>query len=201
MRVGRRCGRWPTSATPAGAAKAHTVHATTLARLGRFGECEAVLDLAKSAARDADDRRRITASSASAPHATLWGPSPVSRAGGRCLDIIRLLRITTDSPAVEATSIRCQAVLEAFRGRADAARRMLRRARRMLTSSVSSMSCSRRNSSPGSSSSFPAMPRRRSSTCDRVRRIRERGRRRARCADGSAARARTPLAWRRASCR
>ena len=50
---------------------------------------------------------------------------PVARAGGRCLDVVRLLRITTASPAVEATSMRCQAVLEALRGRFDVARSML----------------------------------------------------------------------------
>ncbi len=60
-----------------------------------------------------------------APVAALWGPSPIPRAGGRCLDVIRLLRITTGSPAVEATSVRCQAVLEALRGRFDTARSML----------------------------------------------------------------------------
>ncbi len=47
--------------------------------------------------------------------------------------MVRLLRITTDSPAVEATSTRCQAVLEAFRGRAAAARRMIDSARRTVT--------------------------------------------------------------------
>ena len=47
--------------------------------------------------------------------------------------MIRLLRITTDSPAVEATSTRCQAILEAFRGRAAAARRMIDSARRTVT--------------------------------------------------------------------
>ncbi|BBY25857.1 hypothetical protein MSTO_60620 [Mycobacterium stomatepiae] len=46
--------------------------------------------------------------------------------------MVRLLRITTDSPAVEATSTRCQAVLEAFRGRAAAARRMIDSARRTV---------------------------------------------------------------------
>jgi len=50
-----------------------------------------------------------------------------------CLDVVRLLRITTDSPAVEATSTRCQAVLEAFRGRDAAARRMIDSARRTVT--------------------------------------------------------------------
>ena len=47
--------------------------------------------------------------------------------------MVRLLRITTDSPAVEATSTRCQAVLEAFRGRAAAARRMIDSARRTVS--------------------------------------------------------------------
>ena len=70
---------------------------------------------------------------ADAPLAALWGPNPVPRAGGRCLDVVRLLRITTDSPAVEATSTRCQAVLEVFRGRATTARRMIDSARRSVT--------------------------------------------------------------------
>jgi class 3 adenylate cyclase/tetratricopeptide (TPR) repeat protein len=117
----------------AGAAKAHTVLASALAGLGRFAACESVLDKALTAARAAGDNRRITACLGSGPVIALWGPSPVSRAGGRCLDLIRLLRITTGSPAVEATSKRCQAVLEAFRGRAEAARNMLRQARKMLT--------------------------------------------------------------------
>src|SRR5207245_6821671 len=116
----------------AGAAKAHTVRATALAGLGQVAECESALDDALTAAREAGDRRRVTDVLGRAPTAALWGPSPVSRAGGRCLDIVRLLRITTGSPAVEATSLRCQAVLEAFRGRADAARRVLRKARRDL---------------------------------------------------------------------
>ena len=92
-----------------------------LPRLGRIGECEAELDLALGAARTAGDRRRTVAVLGAAPLAALWGPSPVARAGGRCLDVLRLLRITTSSPAVEATSIRCQGLLEALRGRFDSA--------------------------------------------------------------------------------
>jgi class 3 adenylate cyclase len=117
----------------AGEAKAHTVRAGCLARLGRVGDCETALDDALTAARRARDHRRVNAVLAGAPLAALWGPNPVPRAGGRCLDVVRLLRITTDSPAVEATSTRCQAVLEAFRGRAAAARRMIDSARRMVT--------------------------------------------------------------------
>lgn len=116
-----------------GEAKAHTVRASCLARLGRIGDCEAALDDALTAARRARDHRRVNAVLAGAPLAALWGPNPVPRAGGRCLDVVRLLRITTDSPAVEATSMRCQAVLEAFRGRAPAARRMIETARRTVT--------------------------------------------------------------------
>lgn len=117
----------------AGEAKAHTVRAACLARLGRIGDCETALDDALTAARRARDHRRVNAVLAGAPLAALWGPNPVPRAGGRCLDVVRLLRITTDSPAVEATSTRCQAVLEAFRGRAAAARRMIDSARRTVT--------------------------------------------------------------------
>ncbi|MEM9042745.1 MAG: nuclear transport factor 2 family protein, partial [Actinomycetota bacterium] len=112
-----------------GVAKAHLVRAAALVRLGQVGACEAELDRALTAARSADDRRRVTSVLGAAPMAALWGPSPVPRAGGRCLDVIRLLRITTASPAVEATSVRCQGLLEALRGRFDAARSMLDQAR------------------------------------------------------------------------
>lgn len=118
---------------PAGEAKAHTVRAGCLARLGRIGDCESALDEALTAARRAQEHRRVNAVLAGAPLAALWGPNPVPRAGGRCLDVVRLLRITTDSPAVEAISTRCQAVLEAYRGRAAAARRMIDTARRTVT--------------------------------------------------------------------
>ncbi|WP_081654434.1 BTAD domain-containing putative transcriptional regulator [Mycobacterium sp. UM_WGJ] len=116
-----------------GQAKAHTVRAGCLARLGRIGDCEIALDSALTAARHAREHRRVNAVLAGAPLAALWGPNPVPRAGGRCLDVVRLLRITTDSPAVEVTSTRCQAVLEAFRGRAATARRMIDSARRTVT--------------------------------------------------------------------
>lgn len=117
----------------AGEAKAHTVRAGCLARLGRVADCELALDNALTAARHAQEHRLVNAVLAGAPLAALWGPNPVPRAGGRCLDVVRLLRITTDSPAVEATSTRCQAVLEAFRGRAAASRRMIDAARRTVT--------------------------------------------------------------------
>lgn len=113
-----------------GVAKARLVRASCLARLGRVGDCETELDLALSAARAAGDRRRTVAVLGAAPLAVLWGPSTVARAGGRCLDVLRLLRITTASPAVEATSIRCQGVLEALRGRFDSARSKLEASRR-----------------------------------------------------------------------
>src|SRR5262249_11123042 len=116
----------------AGEAKAHEVHALALARLCRIGACEAALDQALAAARRADDRRRANAVLASAPLAALWGPGPVTRASGRCLDVVRVLRITQGAPAVEAVALRCQAGLEALRGRAGAARRVVAASRRMV---------------------------------------------------------------------
>ncbi|HUS43991.1 MAG TPA: AAA family ATPase [Ilumatobacteraceae bacterium] len=109
----------------AGLAKARIVRAGALARLGQVGAAETQLDLALTAARAGNDRRRITSVLGAAPVAALWGPSPVARAGGRCLDVVRLSRIAADSPAVVATSSRCQAVLEAMRGRFDTARSLL----------------------------------------------------------------------------
>src|SRR6202012_1504394 len=117
----------------AGEAKAHTVRAGCLARLGRIADSESALDDALTAARRAREHRRVNAVLANAPLAALWGPNPVPRAGGRWLDVVRVLRLTTYSPAVEATSTRCRAVLEAFRGRAAAARRMIDSARRTGT--------------------------------------------------------------------
>jgi class 3 adenylate cyclase/tetratricopeptide (TPR) repeat protein len=116
----------------AGEAKAHQVHAQALQRLGAIGACEAALDKALAAARRAADRRRANAVLAGAPQAALWGPSPVTRASGRCLDVVRVLRITQGAPAVEAVALRCEAVLEALRGRTDAARRMISSSRRMV---------------------------------------------------------------------
>jgi len=116
----------------AGEAKAHSVHAQALARLGKVGACEAALDRALAAARRAGDRRRANAVLAGAPLAALWGPSPVTRASGRCLDVVRVLRITQGAPAVEAVALSCQGVLEALRGRTDAARRMLASSRKMV---------------------------------------------------------------------
>ena len=116
----------------AGEAKAHAVHASALGRLGRIGASEAALDQALAAARRARDRRRANAVLAGAPVAALWGPSPVTRASGRCLDVVRVLRISEGAPAVEAVALRCQAVLEALRGRADAARRMIAASRRWV---------------------------------------------------------------------
>jgi class 3 adenylate cyclase len=121
------------AADTAGEAKAHFVHAIALARLGRIGACEAALDRALAAARRGrGDRRRANAVLSGAPQAALWGPSPVTRASGRCLDVVRVLRITQGAPAVEAIALRCQGVLEALRGRSDAARRMIATSRRMV---------------------------------------------------------------------
>jgi len=85
--------------------EAHQVQAQALARLGRVGASEAALDRALAAARKAGDRRRAKAVLAGAPLAALWGPSPVTRASGRCLDVVRVLRITQGAPAVEAVAL------------------------------------------------------------------------------------------------
>jgi class 3 adenylate cyclase/tetratricopeptide (TPR) repeat protein/ketosteroid isomerase-like protein len=131
-RVGAAAGELAALDDAAGEAKAHSVHAQALARLGMVGACEAALDLALAAARRAGDRRRANAVLAGAPLAALWGPSPVTRASGRCLDVVRVLRITQGAPAVEAVALSCQGVLEALRGRTDAARRMIGSARAMV---------------------------------------------------------------------
>jgi hypothetical protein len=110
---------------PAGAAKAWGVAALCNSRLGQVGAVEATLDRALTAARAAEDRRRTTAVLAAAPRAALWGPSPVTRASGRCLDVVRILRMTAGNRHLEAMALRCQAVLEAMRGRFDAAREIL----------------------------------------------------------------------------
>ena len=86
---------------------------------------------------------------AGAPLAALWGPSPVTRASGRCLDVVRVLRITQGAPAVEAVALRCQAVLETLRGRAEAARRMIASSRRMVEELGITQRCSRPTCSPG----------------------------------------------------
>jgi class 3 adenylate cyclase/ketosteroid isomerase-like protein/tetratricopeptide (TPR) repeat protein len=131
-RAAAAAGRLDDLGDRTGTAKAASVHASILARLGQVGACEAALDRALAAAREAGDRRRANGVLAGAPLAALWGPSPVTRAAGRCLDVVRVLRITTASPAVEAVALRAQGVLEAFRGRFDAARRLVESSRKKL---------------------------------------------------------------------
>ena len=116
----------------AGLAKAHRVRAGARARLGRIGDCETDLFEALIAARQSGDHRQITAALGAAPNAALWGPSPVPKAGGRCLDVVRMQRMTTAAPSLEATSLRCLAVLELLRGRPDKARTMLADARQVV---------------------------------------------------------------------
>jgi class 3 adenylate cyclase/tetratricopeptide (TPR) repeat protein len=116
-----------------GVAQAESAHATALAGLGQVAACEEALDRSLVAARRAGDTRRANAVLAIAPAAALWGPSPIARASGRCLDVVRVLRITSWAPHVEAHALRHQAVLEAMRDRPDAARRMLATARQTFT--------------------------------------------------------------------
>ncbi|OYN82102.1 AAA family ATPase [Mycolicibacterium sphagni] len=119
-------------ADAAGLAKAHGVRANARARLGRVGDCEADLFEALVAGRQSGDHRQITAALGAAPNAALWGPSPAPKAGGRCLDVVRMQRMATAAPSLEATSLRCLAVLELLRGRPDKARSMLADARRVV---------------------------------------------------------------------
>ncbi len=116
----------------AGLAKAYRVRAAARARLGRIGDAELDLFEALIAARRGGDHRQITAVLGYAPNAALWGPSAVPKAGGRCLDVVRMQRMTTGAPSLEATSLRCLAVLEVLRGRPDKARTMLADARAIL---------------------------------------------------------------------
>lgn len=116
----------------AGLAKAHRVRAGARARLGRIGDSEIDLFEALIAARQSGDHRQITAALGAAPGAALWGPSPVPKAGGRCLDVVRMQRMTTAAPSLEATSLRHLAVLELLRGRPDKARTMLSNARQVV---------------------------------------------------------------------
>ena len=117
---------------PAGLAKAHRVRAGARGRLGRIGDAEIDLFEALIAARQGGDHRQITAALGAAPSAALWGPSPVPKAGGRCLDVVRMQRMTTAAPSLEATSLRCLALLELLRGRPDKARSMLADARQVV---------------------------------------------------------------------
>ncbi|MGV0851535.1 ATP-binding protein [Mycolicibacterium phlei] len=117
---------------PAGLAKAHRVRASARMRLGRIADGEADLFEALIAARRSGDHRQITAALGAAPNAALWGPSPVPKAGGRCLDVVRMQRMTTAAPSLEATSLRCLAVLELLRGRPEKARAMLAEARQVV---------------------------------------------------------------------
>ncbi|OBF97109.1 adenylate cyclase [Mycobacterium sp. 852002-51152_SCH6134967] len=119
-------------ADAAGLAKAHRVRASARLRLGRVGDGELDLFEALIAARQSGDHRQITAALGAAPGAALWGPSPVPKAGGRCLDVVRMQRMTTAAPSLEATSLRHLAVLELLRGRPDKARRMLGDARQIV---------------------------------------------------------------------
>src|SRR5262249_61090111 len=107
----------------AGEAKARSVPAPALSRLGQIGAPEAALARALAAARRAADRRRANGVLAGAPMAALYGPSPVARASGRCLDVVRVLRITPGAPAGRARAPPCPAVLSAPRRRPAAARR------------------------------------------------------------------------------
>lgn len=115
-----------------GLAKAYRVRAGARGRMGKVGDAELDLFEALVAARRGGDHRQVTAVLGQAPNAALWGPSPVPKAGGRCLDVVRMQRMTTGAPSLEATSLRCLAVLEVLRNRPEKARSMLADARAIV---------------------------------------------------------------------
>ena len=75
------------------------------------------------------DHRRAGGGAPRGALGTLAGGAGFS---GRCLDVVRILRMTPGNRHVEAVALRCQAVLEAMRGRADAARDILAAGRTTL---------------------------------------------------------------------
>jgi predicted ester cyclase len=109
----------------AGEAKAHQVVAQQHALLGGVASAQKALDLALVAAREVRDERRIRMVLAAASRAALWGPAPVIRASGQCLDIVRIARTSPGNRAVEAAALCSQAVLEAMRERFDRARTVI----------------------------------------------------------------------------
>ena len=110
-------------------AKALELRGTMVGPRGQNALCEAALDEGLAAARAAGDSRRVASILSVAPMAALWGPTSVARASGRCLDIVRILRMTPGSRHVEARALRAQAVLESMRGRQEAALSLLAAAR------------------------------------------------------------------------
>ena len=116
----------------AGEAKAHTVRAGCLARLGRIGDCETALDHALTAARRAREHRRVNA---------VWRVRHSLRCGvptryprGRAVSGRRATAPHHDGIAGCGGNVyACQAVLDALRGRAAAGRSLLDSARRALT--------------------------------------------------------------------
>lgn len=113
-------------------AEAHQVAARGHRQNGRFAAAEIELDRALIAARRAGDRRRVSEALAAGSRATLWGPTPVIRASGRCQDVLRSMRMTSGNRHVESIALRCQAVLEAMRGRFEAAREIMATAHDMM---------------------------------------------------------------------
>jgi class 3 adenylate cyclase/tetratricopeptide (TPR) repeat protein len=116
-----------------GLTRAHTVLGRSLAFLGRLGEAERELDLALVAARKDGDAVRARQVLLHLPLVALWGPLPVTRANGRLIDTLRILRLRPGNRMVEAEVLRCMALLEAMRGRLDAARTVLGSAQQMFT--------------------------------------------------------------------
>lgn len=108
-----------------GEAKACHVAATGAVSAGRIAASEGLLDRALSAARAGDDTRRAWTVVADAARAALAGPAAVPLAAGRCVDIVRWARLEGCGRDLEASVLRCLALLDALRGQGDAARRTI----------------------------------------------------------------------------
>jgi tetratricopeptide (TPR) repeat protein len=129
--VGAAIGALRASGDPGALARAHTVLGRALALIGRLAEAEGQLDRALVQARKAADTARARQVLLHLPLVALWGPQPVTRANGRLVDTLRILRLRPGNRRVEAETLRCMALLEATRGRVDAARTLLSSAQKI----------------------------------------------------------------------
>ncbi len=109
------------------AALAHAliVLGRALALLGRLGDAERELDRGLVQARKAGDAARARQVLLQLPLVALWGPQPVTKANGRLIDTLRVLRLRPGNRGVEAEVLRCMGLMEAMRGRIEPARSLL----------------------------------------------------------------------------
>jgi tetratricopeptide (TPR) repeat protein len=110
---------------PAALAHALIVLGRALALFGRLADAERELDRALIQARQSDDAARARQVLLQLPLVALWGPQPVTKANGRLIDTLRVLRLRPGNRGVEAEVLRCMGLMEAMRGRIEPARSLL----------------------------------------------------------------------------